>query len=51
MTYREAEADARMDCLEQVEELCAQIRRRFLQHELKSYQVIRETLEGLKTHG
>lgn len=30
--------------LGQVEALCAQIRRRFLQHELKSYGVIRETL-------
>ena len=35
--------------LKQVDELCAQIRRRFLQKELKSYQVIRDTLEGLDT--
>ena len=34
--------------LEKVDKLCAAVRRRFLQHELKSYQVIRETLEGLE---
>ena len=34
--------------LEKVDKLCAAIRRRFLQHELKSYQVIRETLKGLE---
>ena len=37
----------RVATLEKVDKLCAAIRRRFLQHELKSYQVIRETLEGL----
>jgi len=34
--------------LEQVDKLCAEVRRRFLQHELRSYTVIRETLEGLR---
>ena len=34
--------------LEKVDKLCAAVRRRFLQRELKSYLVIRETLEGLK---
>lgn len=38
----------RVATLEKVDKLCAAIRRRFLQHELKSYQVIRETLEGLE---
>jgi len=33
--------------LRQVEELCAQVRRYFLQHELRSYGVIRQTLAGL----
>lgn len=33
--------------LGQVDKLCADVRRRFLQHELRSYTVIRETLEGL----
>ncbi len=33
--------------LRKVDKLCAAVRRRFLQHELKSYQVIRETLDGL----
>ena len=36
--------------LKQVDELCAQVRRRFLRQELKSYQVIRETLEGLDSN-
>jgi DNA repair protein RecO len=34
--------------LDRVAELCALVRRRFLQHELKSYSVIRETLQGLE---
>ena len=34
--------------LEKADKLCAAVRRRFLQRELKSYQVIRETLEGLE---
>ena len=34
--------------LEKVDKLCAAVRRRFLQHELKSYQVIRETMQGLE---
>lgn len=33
--------------LARVEQLCANVRRRFLQHELKSYSVIRETLDDL----
>ncbi len=32
--------------LDEVESVCAQVRRVFLQHELKSYGVIRETLSG-----
>jgi len=35
--------------LQKVDKLCAAVRRRFLQHELKSYQVIRETLDGLES--
>ncbi|MEJ2085951.1 MAG: DNA repair protein RecO [Acidobacteriota bacterium] len=35
------------EILNKVEQLCAQVRRRFLQHELKSYAVIRETLDDL----
>ena len=34
--------------LEKVDKLCAAVRRSFLQRELKSYQVIRETLAGLE---
>lgn len=34
--------------LEKVDKLCAAVRRRFLQHELRSYKVIRETLDGLQ---
>lgn len=34
--------------LEGVDELCCRVRRRFLQHELRSYSVIQETLKGLK---
>lgn len=34
--------------LQKVDKLCAAVRRRFLQHELKSYMVIRETLDGLE---
>ena len=37
----------RVATLEKVDKLCATVRRRFLQHELKSYLVIRETLQGL----
>ncbi|MCP4661677.1 MAG: DNA repair protein RecO [bacterium] len=33
--------------LERVEELCARVRRHFLQHELKSYRVMRQTLASL----
>ena len=33
--------------LKKVDKLCAAVRRRFLQHELKSYQVVRETMESL----
>ena len=33
--------------LDEVEQICTQVRRSFLQHELKSYQVIRETIAGL----
>ena len=33
--------------LRQVEELCAQVRRSFLQHELRSYEVMRQTLGSL----
>ncbi len=33
--------------LEEVERICAQVRRVFLQHELKSYRVMRETLAGV----
>jgi DNA repair protein RecO (recombination protein O) len=33
--------------LRRVEELCAQVRRRFLQHELRSYEVIQRTLAGV----
>ena len=33
--------------LDEVERICARVRRSFLQHELRSYQVIRETMAGL----
>ena len=33
--------------LDEVERICTLVRRSFLQHELKSYQVIRETIAGL----
>ena len=33
--------------LEEVEQICTSVRRSFLQHELRSYQVIRETISGL----
>jgi len=33
--------------LDEVEWICARVRRGFLQHELRSYQVIRETIAGL----
>ncbi len=33
--------------LDRVEELCARVRRHFLQHELKSYRVMRQTLASL----
>ena len=42
-----AKAKPSLATLEKVDKLCAAVRRRFLQHELKSYQVIRETLDGL----
>jgi DNA repair protein RecO (recombination protein O) len=38
----------RVATLGKVDKLCAAVRRRFLQHELKSYQVIRETMRGLE---
>ncbi len=43
-----AESMPKKSTLAAVEELCCQVRRRFLQHELRSYSVIRETLSGLK---
>lgn len=43
-----AEEDTSLATLEKVDKLCAAVRRRFLQRELKSYQVIRETLKGLE---
>lgn len=43
-----ARAAPSLATLEKVDKLCAAVRRRFLQHELKSYQVIRETLAGLE---
>jgi len=43
-----AKAAPTLATLEKVDKLCAAVRRRFLQHELKSYQVIRETLDGLE---
>ncbi len=33
--------------LDEVESICTKVRRSFLQHELKSYRVIRETISGL----
>lgn len=42
-----AQNPPRVATLEKVDKLCAAVRRSFLQHELKSYRVIRETLEGL----
>lgn len=33
--------------LDEVERICTQVRRSFLQHELRSYQMIRETISGL----
>lgn len=44
---RAAEDPPSPAALEQVDKLCAEVRRRFLQHELRSYAVIRETLQGL----
>jgi len=43
-----AESPPSLATLQKVDKLCAAVRRRFLQHELKSYQVIRETLDGLE---
>ena len=34
--------------LDEVEAVCAEVRRSFLQRELKSYRVIRETLAGIQ---
>jgi len=43
-----AKAAPSLATLQKVDKLCAAVRRRFLQHELKSYLVIRETLDGLE---
>ncbi|MFQ5527445.1 MAG: DNA repair protein RecO [Thermoanaerobaculia bacterium] len=39
------------DTLRQMEAICARIRRTFLQQELKSYRIMRETLAGLPREG
>lgn len=44
---RMAARPPRVATLEKVDKLCAAVRRRFLQHELQSYRVIRETLDSL----
>jgi hypothetical protein len=35
------------DTLDRVEELCARVRRRFLQHELRSVRVLRRVAQGV----